>query len=311
MAFFSVILPVYNKANFLKDSINSILNQSFKDFELIIVNDGSTDQSLDVIKQFSDQRIKLYNQDNLGASAARNKGIEMADSEWIALLDADDIWLKHHLEEIHQTILKLPKARLVSTAYKIQLTDNYFKNPIYSKTIPKGINYIENYFEYSLVDPLLWTSTLAFKKSTFNSIGGFDSQLKTGQDIDLIIRFALKYKLGYNPEITLIYKKQTEHNLSSESALEEKYKYIKKHQKSELQHRGLKHYLDINRFSLALQAKLNKNDKLYRQVVSEIDINNLSAKQRFLLNCSEWTLQFLKRLQKSLIKASIYKSAFS
>ncbi|MGX1024072.1 glycosyltransferase family 2 protein [Psychroflexus sp. MBR-150] len=311
MAYFSVILPVYNKANFLKETIQSVLNQTYKDFELVIVNDGSTDKSLEVIKDFGDKRIKLHNQVNKGASIARNKGVEIAECEWVSLLDADDIWSKNHLEETYKAIQKLSHADLVSTAYSVQLEQHYIKKPVFSKAIPKHISYIDNYFEYSLIDPLFWTSTLSFKKSSFNKIGGFDVDLKTGEDIDLIIRFALNYKLGYNPKFTLLYKKYTEHNLSSISSLEETYKYIHKHKLIEKQNISLKHYLDINRYSLALQSKINNNKKLYKNLVSEIDKTHLTTKHLFLLNCPKWMLLKLKCLQKKLIKAGVYKSAFN
>ena len=310
MPFFSVVIPVYNKANFLAKTLQSVIDQKFKDFEIIIVNDGSTDKSLEVIKQFKDSRVQVYNQKNKGASMARNYGVAQAQSKWIALLDADDIWHDNHLKEIYNTIQKLPEADVVSTAYQIELHYNFVKQPAYSKPKPKAINYIDDYFAYSLIDPLFWTSTLAFKKSCFLETGGFDPILKTGQDLDLIIRFALKYELGYNPVVTLSYKRYTENNLSSQVNLQEKSKYIEKHKKAEKTNPSLKYYLDINRYSLALQARMQNQTKLYKSMKSGIDFKNLGLKQRFLVGMPSEFLRFLKKLQLLMIKVGVYKSAF-
>ncbi|MCX6184716.1 MAG: glycosyltransferase family A protein, partial [Flavobacterium sp.] len=92
MAFFSVIIPVYNKEQFLVHTINSVLNQSFTDFELLLIDDGSTDSSPALLNQFTDERIKLISQNNQGVSAARNLGIKEAKAPYIAFLDADDLW---------------------------------------------------------------------------------------------------------------------------------------------------------------------------------------------------------------------------
>ena len=192
MPFFSVVIPVYNKANFLAKTLDSVINQEFEDFEVIIVNDGSTDNSYEIIQQFKDSRFKVFNKKNQGASLARNFGVNQAQSKWIALLDGDDIWGNNHLQELYKTIKNLPEADVVSTAYQVELHYHFIKQPTFSKTRPKTINCIDDYFAYSFIDPLFWTSTLAFKKSCFMKIGGFDTQLSTGEDVDLIIRVNLQ-----------------------------------------------------------------------------------------------------------------------
>ncbi len=311
MPFFSVVIPLFNKANFIKETLKSVQNQSFSDFEVIIVNDGSTDNSVKIVQEFKDDRISIINQDNQGASAARNNGINQAKANWIALLDADDIWYKNHLEEILQSIKKLKHVDLVSNAYQIRLNSGYIKTPIYSQDLPDNISFIDNYFEYSYIDPLFWTSSVAFKKSSFLKINGFDENLKTGQDLDLFIRFALQnYKLGYNPKITLLYLRHTQNNLSSKISLEEKLIYINKHKLDQNLNLSLKKYLDINRYSLALQAKIADQNILFKAVKNDIDLKNLSLKQKGLLNLPAWTLKGLKHIQLKLISLGIYQSAF-
>src|SRR4051812_32162135 len=98
MAFFSVIIPLYNKANYIENTIKSVLNQTFTDFEIIVVNDESTDESETIVLGFNDKRIQLFNQKNQGVSVARNHGIEKAKGKLVAFLDADDYWFHNHLE---------------------------------------------------------------------------------------------------------------------------------------------------------------------------------------------------------------------
>src|SRR5690625_1627721 len=101
--FFSVVIPVYNKELYVARAINSILNQSFKDFELIIVCDPSTDSSNSIVRKFSDRRIKVFNRNKpgLGGYAARNLGIKNSSGQWISFLDADDEWYLDHLQKMY------------------------------------------------------------------------------------------------------------------------------------------------------------------------------------------------------------------
>lgn len=311
MPFFSVLIPLYNKENFVQRTLKSLLEQKFKDFEIIIVNDGSTDKSLEIVKSLKTEKINLLNQQNQGVAAARNNGVEVSKGKWIAFLDADDIWKPEHLQELKNCIDELPKAELVSNAYKIKLERSFIKTPVYSKNLSEGINYIDNYLEYSFIDPLFWTSSIAVKKEIFEALEGFDEDLKTGEDLDFMIRFSQKYKIGYNPTHTITYNRITENNLSDAHTLLEKKKYIDKHQKEEGKNPQLKKYLDINRYSLALQAKMNQNKELFQQTLSEINPANLNSKQSLLIKFPGFALNLLKKIQRALITAGIYKSAFS
>lgn len=118
MPLFSIIIPLYNKEHTITNSIGSVLDQSFQDFEIIIVDDGSTDSSADKVRAFADPRIKLFSQQNAGPSAARNHGIREATGEWIVFLDADDQLTKTALESFHKAIAKAPLCTCIySNAY--------------------------------------------------------------------------------------------------------------------------------------------------------------------------------------------------
>ena len=116
--FFSVVVTVYNKANFVKSTIQSILNQSFTDYEVVIVDDGSTDNSLEILKSIKDPRVTVYPTTNKGVSSARNHGIKQARGPYIALCDGDDIWLDNHLAELKALIKAYPDCGVYSTSYE-------------------------------------------------------------------------------------------------------------------------------------------------------------------------------------------------
>ena len=105
MPFFSIILPTYNRASFLKRSIGSVLAQTFADWELIVMDDGSRDQTKEVVTSFKDPRIRYFYQENRERSAARNNGIARAKGEWICFLDSDDAFMADHLEVFQSRII--------------------------------------------------------------------------------------------------------------------------------------------------------------------------------------------------------------
>src|SRR6478735_1139624 len=119
MPFFSVVIPVFNKETFIEKTIKSVLEQTFDDFEIIVVNDFSTDGSLDIVSKIDSDKIKVIQHDkNKGLSATRNTGIRNSNSNYIAFLDADDIWKPTFLEKIHSLILQFPEAKLFATNYE-------------------------------------------------------------------------------------------------------------------------------------------------------------------------------------------------
>jgi glycosyltransferase involved in cell wall biosynthesis len=108
MPLISVIIPLYNKEQFIEATLLSVLNQTFSDYEIIIINDGSTDKSVEVVNSFDDNRIILYTTKNKGVSHARNFAISKANSDLIALLDGDDQWEPTHLENLYKLYTNFP-----------------------------------------------------------------------------------------------------------------------------------------------------------------------------------------------------------
>jgi glycosyltransferase involved in cell wall biosynthesis len=189
---FSIIIPVYNKEKYLNRTLNAVLKQTFQDYEVILIDDGSTDGSVAVIKPFlQDKRISLIHQKNAGVSAARNRGIEMASYNYIAFLDADDLWHPQYLEEHSNAWRKFPDVFIIGSRYqRIKENEHVDLQP----KEPVEASAIENYFLNASRDLLFWTSSLSIKKEVFEKIGFFNTQYAAGEDIDIWIKVMFYFK---------------------------------------------------------------------------------------------------------------------
>ena len=309
MPFFSIIIPLYNKEDLIEQTISGVLNQSFTDFEVIIVNDGSTDNSLKKIAPLVDARFKILNQENKGASHARNLGINNAQGKYIALLDADDIWLKNHLLEFKKLIQNFPDAGLYCNNYQIFYTNKISRPAKFNFDFNKDCLIVKDFFKASITNSVAWTSAVCFTKDKFNLIGGFNTKLKTAQDLDLWIKMALKYDVAFNPTITMSYKFHVDNSLSKNEYNDIRYEFINNFSEEEKLNASLKLYLDVNRFSVAIRCKMNNEEALYKKLKSDIDFNNLNFKQKMLLKCPKLILKLTKQFHGILVKSGLYFSA--
>ena len=197
----SIIIPCYNAEKFITETIQSVLNQTFSEWELIILNDGSTDNSENKILQFQDKRIRYIPKHNTGVADTRNKGIELARGKYIAFLDADDLWKENNLEK---------KINLLENSeYPVVFSDciiNDFENNI--KTIDKGcnINIKKRLLEFIPNTIPVPPSNLILKKELSKKIGGFDTHLSTSADWDFAVRLSHITPFGYIPEPLVIYR---------------------------------------------------------------------------------------------------------
>ena len=167
--FFSIVIPLYNKKDYILKTLRSVLEQSFTDFEVIIVNDGSTDSSLNLVNKIKDFRLKVYNKNNEGVSVARNYGIQKSTSEWIAFLDSDDEWEPQYLQNIYDSIRKIPTGDVFFT-----ITRSIKKNCIeqFSPLHTDKVSAID-YFDFILTrnGQKMSSSSTVVKKVCFEKAG--------------------------------------------------------------------------------------------------------------------------------------------
>lgn len=207
----SVVVPLYNKEPYIAGGLNSILNQTSQDFEVIVVDDGSTDRGPEIVKEFRDPRIRLIQQENKGVSAARNQGIKAARSELIAFLDADDEWLPSFIETILRLRALYPHAGLYGTAYEVHYPGSIVQK-VYDKS--KGERLLSSYFGalVKFESAIFNSSSLAAPKDVLIKFGCFPLGVKWNEDGTLWGKIALQYTIAYSPEICSIYRQYTENN---------------------------------------------------------------------------------------------------
>lgn len=197
---FSIIIPLYNKAGCFAATVESVLNQTYGDFELIIVNDGSTDNSLEIAESFTDSRIRIFSKKNGGVSAARNYGIERAEMPFIAFLDADDFWELNYLEEMNALIQKYPECGMYASAHQIIYPQ---KTEAQCESVPEGI--VEEYFKTLIDQPVTWTSATVIRKTVFDNLGGFPVGMVAGQDSFTWAKIGARYQVAFTPKVLAAY----------------------------------------------------------------------------------------------------------
>jgi len=202
----SVIIPTYNRADLIKDAISTVLAQTYQNFEIVVVDDGSQDNTAEIIRDFGDERIKYIYQENSGVSSARNNGIKNASGEYVAFLDSDDLWHPQKLEKQLSVLENNPDAGLVTTSS--QYTTKKIKKHCAKSNI--------------LLNPykvFCGTPTLLIRKNVLETAGLFDEYMALCEDWDLFFRISLVSKIRNVPEV-LTYVRSHKGNLSKTSPVD-------------------------------------------------------------------------------------------
>jgi glycosyltransferase involved in cell wall biosynthesis len=307
MPFFSIIIPLYNKENFIENTLKSVMAQTFDDYEIILINDGSNDNSESIVLKHEDKRIRYFSKENQGVAITRNLGIKLAQSDFICFLDADDYWYPNFLEEIKYHIDKNSEQKVFATAIEIQTVKNIFPASYF---IPKKSEFeIVDFFESSQKESIIRTSSSVFHKSVFETVGQFDESLKISEDTDLWIRIGMKYKIVFIWKILSRYvydKKGVSRNFGY--VFEDS--FFEKFTQDELSNPKLKLYLDLNRFSAILKFKLIGEQKKAKKLLDQIDVKNLPLKKQFLLKLPSFCLPLLVKLKQLLADLGLGNSVF-
>jgi glycosyltransferase involved in cell wall biosynthesis len=216
----SVIVPLYNKADYILYTVNSILNQTFNNFELIIVDDGSTDASLKKLESVKDPRVKILIQENAGVSAARNKGVEVSVGEWVAFLDADDYWDKDFLAKTVAMTEIYKDGEVFSTGRQLKFEDSfqeYDHHFLPLKGSSAAIDYLKVVEQFL---PPINSSSCLIKRAILLKSKGFIRGMKNYEDHELWLRLSYDRPIYYLNEPLSIYRKDIElGNSGSRSSL--------------------------------------------------------------------------------------------
>lgn len=195
---FSIVIPLFNKSSYILRSVKSVLLQSFQDFELLLVDDGSTDDSVELLeKEIEDPRLRIIRKENGGVSSARNRGIAEAKYNYICFLDADDIWHPEFLKSIAHTISIHPNLEIVGVRFE-EVPDgssvNFKKEPFDSQ---QDAIKLKDYFRQASKSALFHSSSTTVRKDVFEKVGKFDEKLSHGEDIDMWFRIMLNVREAY------------------------------------------------------------------------------------------------------------------
>lgn len=301
----SVIIPLYNKEQQIANTLRTVLNQTFQNFEIIIVDDGSTDNSVIEAEKVQDSRIRIIHQKNAGVSAARNKGIEEARYNLIAFLDADDEWKSQYLEIQYNLYLKYPECSVYAVNYEFRDSKGKITPTKINKlpfTEEDGV--LSNYFKVSSCShPPLWTSAVVVRKEAIESIGKFPNGVRSGEDLLTWARLYVKYNIVYSKLCMAIYHVENDSIIDVPKRLpaqndivgKELIKLLKENKNI-----GLKNYISHwYKMRASIYMRLNMKDNCIIESIKSLKYNILNYKVLIYIILVVLPLQIRLRILKN------------
>ncbi len=223
---FSIVVPLYNKASEIRRCLCSVLGQTYTKFELIVIDDGSTDGGDAVVRSIQDLRLKLLQQENQGLAETRNNGVRASGSQIVAFLDADDEWLPNHLEEMARLARLHPQAGVFSTGFWLDRGRGWRRRVQLAKShLKPGTSLVADYF--SIPDGKILPSATAVRKDALSAAGGYRTMF--GEDVDLLLRMAAMFPVAYTPRATAIWHLDAKNRMCVEKVAD-----VKLHQPASL-----------------------------------------------------------------------------
>ncbi len=281
----SVIIPTYNRSATLERAITSVLEQTYRNFELIVIDDGSIDDTTRIIKKYKKHLI-YYSKLHGGVSAARNFGLEKTSGAWVAFLDSDDYWLPKKLEK-QMAYLKENSDFLIAQTEEKWIRNSKFVNPM-----KKHKKYEGWIFEKCLPLCIVSPSAVIIHQKIFNDVGVFDETLPVCEDYDLWLRIALKYKIGLIPEKLIVKTGGHSDQLSKQCWGMDRYR--------------------VQALEQLLAMDLTKSQKIlvYNELINKLNVLNLGRKKRpNLSNVYKQKLQSYQDNLNELLKYNQPESA--
>lgn len=312
----SVIIPTYNTAQFIVDAIESVLSQTFQDFEVVIADDGSTDNTSEVVKPFVDKypdRIRYFYKKNGGEGSARNYGIKRAKGNYLAFLDSDDLWYPEKLERSYKALQEQPEYGIVCHGYRQTYNGQYGGD--FSVNIKYNKFSQEDFLREFYLQCRFSIITVMMKKDIFYKVGGFDESFAALTDYDFWMRCAMVSRVLFLGEILAEYRKRGGSILSNvEQQLQYGTRFMEKHiklfpekERDKLRKQKLKNlYLTV-----AMGALDFKNPALARRYLLESlkisPINRIAIAMLLCVLISRNPLPLILRLRR--LQASILRSS--
>lgn len=302
---FSVVIPLYNKAHYIENTIRSVLHQTCQDFEVIVVDDGSSDDSLKLARKYESDRVRVIAQENQGVSVARNTGIENARGKFIAFLDADDAWQENYLATIQGLTDQYPESDIFVTAYTVDMGNGKLHYstrldsesgclPSYWLTLAKGYDFV-------------WTSATVIRRNALLQAGLFKPGEKIGQDLDMWARVArINPRVAYSNKLCVYYNRAAEANARTRVRVAWAGAFLKdleeelvnpqrtNEEKASIQHKYDKK-MTVYIFTAILAGEKERASKALKEWKGEKNITNrlLRAGLRIAMRMPAWVNRFV------------------
>lgn len=313
--FLSVVIPLFNKERFVQATINSVLNQTYLNFEIIVVDDCSTDDSKSIVEKLASDKIQIVShRSNRGLSASRNTGIRHSQHDFVVFLDADDILKTNYLDKIISLITSFPAADLFATNYEHIYSQNFNVSKKIETPNYNSDRIIDNFFATNLQQGIYCQSSLCVRKSAFSKIGIYDETINYAEDIDFNIRANLNSKLAYSSEKLVYYVKTDDQRITKKSIVGKTIPDFNSFETLAKNNPQLKQYLDVNRYMLAnnfkKEADLQTFTFLKNQISSNPKISGLTFKQKILLKIPIFVLIILTKLKSKALANGFENNQF-
>ncbi|WP_445454190.1 glycosyltransferase family 2 protein [Flavobacterium sp. 25HG05S-40] len=308
--FFSIVIPLYNKEQYVLDSLKSVLDQTFQDYEVIVVEDASTDTSLEVISTIKSEKVSvIQHPSNKGLSASRNTGIKNAKGDYIAFLDADDFWKPSYLEELFLLTKSYPEGKLFATNYEELYPNDITLLPQNNAKNLAEKSLITTFFDISLAQPLYCPSSFCVAKSVFDTVGFYNESIRFGEDVDFNIRANTVFPLVYSKKPLVRYTMVSENQITQSAIGNKIITDFDAFDHSETS-KSVKRFLDFHRYIMAKHYKAEKNMAAFEKMKNGIAVRNLNFKQQLLLAAPLPILNLIKKVKSFFLKKGIRFSTY-
>jgi glycosyltransferase involved in cell wall biosynthesis len=311
MPFFSIVIPLYNKENYISATLNSVFSQTFTDFEIIVVDDASTDHSKAIVQKSKSRGLQIVeHSQNNGLSASRNTGIKNSTANFIAFLDADDTWEPFFLEKMHQMISRFPQAGIFGAGYTEYYSENLSVLPKTNLQNNENMLLIPDFFLAASHQPLYCFSSVVLRKEVFDSVGYFDEDINFGEDIDFNLRANSKFELAYYNRSCCNYIIFSENQITNSSIIGKRLTDFDRYEPLALLKPSVKLYVDINRYMAAMHFKFSGDLANFQKMREKIKSGNLTLSQKIMLSSPLFLSKIIRKIKLWFLGKGIRLTTF-
>ena len=305
MPFFSIVIPLYNKANFILATLKSVSDQTFENYEIIVINDGSTDESLSKIETLKLPKLSIHTQENKGLSAARNRGVTLARGQYVALLDADDIWKPTYLKSMFKLIENYPNHQIFGCTYKESRNGRLMDiRTSFEAQLNQESYVLDDFFSANYKQFIVDQSSLIFDRN-FIKTHTFNEHIDVSEDVDYYLNYFASQQIIFLNRSLMIKTYDDNDQLSSSKISKKRVPDLEHYKTRYSSNTSIQKYIDIQLYKLAIKYTYENNKSKRQKCMTQINPLHLSMKQRLLLKSPKWIMLGLRKLKFLALKLNI------